>query len=259
MFDSFAKFKPGIFSEKFADFGHYEQCLGIRNDKFEGRYTLLFLNWPLPSCSLSQSKCPDSLRNRRRASPEQMRTIIGNSSWITGITDKVYYFYFEPMVMAVCVPSTCTNSDLKVLIHSVNQVTNFNVSLMSSESINDTVQSTTLSTVSGSILISLTIVTMVSTAYFWYFDQEESPTEDHSLTYSLFKNFDAISNSRKLLLETRNPKLSFLNGMKFVYLVMCICSHLYLPMTHGVKVFYCMYQNFHIQRMQFFLASSSQF
>ena len=226
MFDSFAKFKPGIFSDKFADFGHYEQCLWVKNDRFQGRYTLLFVDWPLPS------KSPP------RTSPKELTAIVGNDTWISGITNKAYYLYFEPMVMAVCAPSTCSNSDLKILIQSANEVTNFNISFMSSESIKDEVRSTPFSTFSGTILITLTFISFISTLYFWY-NEGEVPDSNWKL---LLKNFDAMSNSQKLLLETRNPRLSFLNGMKFVYLIMCICSHSYLPMTHGVKVFYCKYK-----------------
>lgn len=222
VFDSFSKFKPGIFNDKFADFGHYEQCLRVKNERFLGRYTLFHVQWPMPT------------KAQKRTNPEELRNIVGNETWISGMANKVYYFYFEPMVMAVCSPSTCSNSDIESLISSVNQVSSFNIKLISTESIDDNPERTILSTVSGTVLISLALITITSTVYYWYNGEQSD---------SWFKYFDAVSNSRKLLLETRNPRLSFLNGMKFVYLVMCICSHLYLPMSHGFKSFYCEYNN----------------
>ena len=86
MFDSFAKMRPGLFSYRFTDFGHYEQCL--HQTRPQARYVVLEVD-----VNSNDTKFYLNPIGRR-------------------------HFAFQKPLIAICIPGVCSEDDVTNMLNS---------------------------------------------------------------------------------------------------------------------------------------------
>lgn len=205
--DSIAKMRPGIFTNRYVDFGNYQQCLDVVHDeeKIIGQYSLIQIVWNQSEMVLKEYE-----------------------------GEPATAYNFENFVSAICYPSTCTTYDVEAFLDHFNTKLDINIKLLTietneSSSIDYSVQKI----MAAIILVSLFGMSHLSTTLCYYFGAEKMPT--------VVKVFDCGSAWEKLTSDSSSDvgkRLDFFNGIKVLYLVATICVHLYLPIRPLLSAMY---------------------
>lgn len=114
--DSNGYLPSGLLSGTFTALGNYDQCLSIHSSDYDigGKYCLLKIRPTLPK--------------KKKVIPFKDRIINLNNSllnikWIDEIFVKnLHYFYYYYIMIGICVPSTCDESDIKIIAEKCKQL-----------------------------------------------------------------------------------------------------------------------------------------
>lgn len=204
--DSTSKMRPGLFTNRYVDFGHYEQCLDAvdEENKNNGQYSLIQIVWSQNSPRLHHGE-PDTLDD----------------------------YNFENLVSAICYPSNCLKSDVEQVIEKFRIDTGITIKLLTSETKETSYSSYSQPKIIASlILLSLFGMTHFSSTLCFYFGEENMPT--------LVRVFDSGSAWQKLTADTSNfgRRLDFFHGIRVLYLIGAICVHLHIPIRPILSAMY---------------------
>ena len=207
LFDSFSKTHSGFLGERPYDYGDYNQCLKAQFNGSDTRYVILALAMPVPED-----------RKIIKYHDEQ-------DNWIAEFSNKIPGFRTANVPFAICLPTTCTEEDVKQMIQS-NTIKNLmhpsHFQLYSTESLNDEVKSDRplLRLISMALLLGI-VGTVAASTLLNYVTPESK----------ILRSFDAVANTEKLFSDGKpeNRNLSFMNGLRALYLILNIPSHVGIP------------------------------
>lgn len=204
MYDSFAKFKPGLLSNRFTDFGHYEQCL----KHTKSRYVILQVD----------------------IEPGYEKIYFKKNSY--------RHFIFQKPIVAICVPSTCSESNVSSILksHHVTSIIHpYKLQLVASELLgeNSFDSHQTVRTISRLILLSIVTANIIATIF-----TKLRPIE--ASKYSIITCFDLIKNTKAIFQPIRpeHSRTTFFNGFRTMYLLFAISGHLLVPMSPALRPYY---------------------
>ncbi|XP_076343418.1 nose resistant to fluoxetine protein 6-like isoform X2 [Tachypleus tridentatus] len=117
MVDAMGKLPSGFLEGTFMALGAYDECVKIRvlnrygdNEEFRGKYCLIEGNVHLP-------KKPKRVSAKTKA----LNTSLFESGVFLELSHYAHFFYYFNLMFGVCVPSTCTESDVKEMVKNVDQ------------------------------------------------------------------------------------------------------------------------------------------
>lgn len=205
MFDSFAKFKPGLLSNQFTDFGHYEQCLTQTNPP--ARYVLLEVD-----IEASERKFSNQINER--------------------------HFLFQKPLVAICVPGVCTESNVTAVLESDNVVPiihPFKLKVITSELIgsNEIKEHKLLRYSSRTILAIIIGCSVISTICIRFLTHLK-------LRHPLMDCFDVYKNTQAIFqpIKEEHQRTAFFNVFRSNYLLFAIYGHLLVPMSPSLRPYY---------------------
>lgn len=198
MFDSNSKFQPGFLFDELVSFGSYDQCI-----EAGGTHHLYRIHWPLPINKVLMIDL-----NSTRLQPNH---------WLSRINFYHNFLYMETFIHSVCLPSHCSTYDLELLfqLNHIPVKVEFNFTDNHSAHLLNV-----LKYMSRSTVLLLICCTLLAT-----FGQNFCP---RALSY-----FNAYSNTREILKSSSNgdaTRLTFLNGIRFIYFLVNVYSHFAITM-----------------------------
>ena len=207
LFDSMSKSHSGFLTDRPFDHGAYYQCLRSQFNNQSARYALVQVMMPLPHDS------------------KEIKYMDEEDSWISQFSNYMSMMRGAHVPVALCLPAACSEQDIRTIVESdfIREITDpIQLKLMSTESLDDEVipKRPWLRTISRIILWSITITVFTSTLVNYL-----SPESKFLVA------FDAVANTRKLNAGTReeNKSLAFFNGIRALYLIFNIPSHVGIP------------------------------
>ncbi|RWS22622.1 nose resistant to fluoxetine protein 6-like protein [Leptotrombidium deliense] len=122
--DSSAKFPvSGTIEGTLGDIGRYDECLDVQNEAntISGQYCSFLLHPPLPPRPRFHTICNQI---------QQLLNISRPGKLFRWIAENAHYFYYVPIRLGLCTPSTCSPEDITSLLESAVKPFSLNVSLL---------------------------------------------------------------------------------------------------------------------------------
>lgn len=239
LFDSYAKVSPGFLGDRLQDFGHYSQCIKSTFEGTASRYVLLAIHWPVPEVKGKTSWTTLAM------SPGQFEQLASEKTrenytrhWIGKFNRNIDSLTMYPQLLAVCVPSTCGNSDVSGLLTQLQaHIAPLNISVYSSETLAEDSFSeyngSKIQIVSRLTLALVILLTLVSTVLCILNPQKWKE--------SFLGHFDAKSHTARLFSFPHSSavrRTEFISGYKGLYLISGISNHAYMPLTPAIAFHY---------------------
>ena len=206
MLDSFAKMKPGLFSHQFTDFGNYQQCL-TKTDP-PARYVVL--------------------------------EILVNSNDTKYFLDPIArrHIWIQNPLVAVCVPGTCSESDVSTVITSqlVASLTNpYSLRVLTSELLGEDqfTDHVYLRYFSRFVLVSILLMSVVSTLLVHLLPKKFAK-------HKVLSSFDLVTNAAILFLDPDQNyvRTQFFNGFRFFFNLISITVHIIIGVSPALLPYY---------------------
>ncbi|RWS05841.1 Nose resistant to fluoxetine protein 6-like protein, partial [Dinothrombium tinctorium] len=195
-----------------SDFGDFEECIHIKADSIIGQYCVLSLNFPLPPKPL--------LSSRKAISLDLKGTDLEGTYYQLYATD-VRPLYNEAINFGFCVPSNCTQSEIKNVIYEYFRETNLNANLKGCSSLE--IQNASFEEHPfhrNYFMIAMILFILVATYL--------AEIVKQGLLADILKSFSVIRNTEKLWPTSQNGEreLGFVHGLRFYFHVWTILGHL---------------------------------
>lgn len=240
MLDASGKMPEGLFHGSLTAFGDMGECLEVRainrrlngklEEYFQGQYCAMNLRFKLPPKPARYS--PKTFLKNLTDQVPLYKALLGDVS--------VGYFYFTPIRMALCVPSTCTQTDIQTLGMAVGDLAQIDVTVPFCEKREPT-RYTTLQLIAMAILAFFFCMVLLGTfldvaprlLHSWanedivapYADEKDSGIRKN-LVLDVLLSFSAFSNGKRLLsTRTGIGALEALHGMRVITMAWIILGH----------------------------------
>ncbi|XP_077505446.1 nose resistant to fluoxetine protein 6-like [Amblyomma americanum] len=239
MLDASGKMPEGLFFGSLTAFGDMGECLQVRainrrlngklEEYFQGQYCALDIRFKLPPKPARYS--PKTFLKNLTDQIPLYKHLLGDVS--------VGYFYFTPIRMALCVPSTCSQSDIQTLGSAVGDLAQLDVSVPFCEKLQPT-QYTTLQLISMAILAFFFCLVLLGTfmdvaprvLHSWVshgdvtsYAEKDSET-NRNVVLDVLLSFSAFTNGKRLLsTRTAIGVLEPLHGMRVITMAWIILGH----------------------------------
>ncbi|XP_054710354.1 nose resistant to fluoxetine protein 6-like [Uloborus diversus] len=229
--DSSAKMVTGVLTGSVASFGSYDQCLDTvsPNSQIQGQYCTIETRPPLP-------KKPRfyALNQRLKAFSR-----FENDTGMLGVmTKNAQLFYMFPFRIGICVPSTCSVSDvLNVSNFVVKKFFNASLTVPRCEVKEEVVIKS--SQIPILIVIAVLAALVIGGTVIDYRRQNESELKlsqkDLSIGTKIAVSFSAISNWKTLMdVKTGADTLSVLQGIRVFSMFWVILGHTYFHLNFKI-------------------------
>lgn len=239
MLDASGKMPDGLFYGSLAAFGDMGECLHVRainrrlngklEEYFQGQYCALNIRFKLPPKPARYS--PKTFLKNLTDEVPLYKHLLGDVS--------VGYFYFTPIRMALCVPSTCTQKDIQTLGSAVGDLAQLDVTVPFCEKLKPT-EYTTLQLIAMGILAFFFCLVLLGTFLdvaprllnSWASHDTSSQCSEkdkemgNNLALDALLSFSAFSNGKRLLsTRTAIGVLEPLHGMRVITMAWIILGH----------------------------------
>lgn len=229
LFDSFSNIQAGYLSDRVHSFGHYDQCIKSSFNLKPSRYALIKIEWPLPQFG-------DNLSNKISIDEWEKEGFMSNS-WLVNFSKNIDHFEGLPQLVAICIPSQCSESDLRSILSLVSsKIDKVNLSLHSSQSVREDphewYNGSLIQRTSRGVLLLLVTWILFSTFM--------CQVAKKLTRLPFIKSFDVINNTRELFDFTSDSvsQTNFISGYKGLYLLAAIFHHLSLPLEASIGHFF---------------------
>ncbi|KAH7984646.1 hypothetical protein HPB52_023389 [Rhipicephalus sanguineus] len=229
----------GLFYGSLAAFGDMGECLHVRainrrlngklEEYFQGQYCALNIRFKLPPKPARYS--PKTFLKNLTDEVPLYKHLLGDVS--------VGYFYFTPIRMALCVPSTCTQKDIQTLGSAVGDLAQLDVTVPFCEKLKPT-EYTTLQLIAMGILAFFFCLVLLGTfldvaprlLQSWASHDTSSQCSEkdkemrNNVALDVLLSFSAFSNGKRLLsTRTAIGVLEPLHGMRVITMAWIILGH----------------------------------
>lgn len=224
--DSSGKGKSGFTYGYIADYGNFDQCLGIKvsnghREEFHGKYCMVNMRFPLTKQPERGFLRPMKLNLTATKLEDTIYQYYGNYTEL---------FYYDTFTLGVCIPSTCSREELASMLRHTFRAYQLTIEPRKyCEDNNDLLE--IFMRKSWDVKLSLIILFVLGSIVFWstilnYFFP--------SLPY--VNNFCAIRNTKKLTADYVDPsmkKLMFFDTFKCFFQLGGTLAHLilFIPVT----------------------------
>ena len=126
MINSWGRFPPsGIFQGTFTDLGNYDQCVEIQipDDNSSGQYCLVDFKPKLPPLKFTQTMFKSVNKSLIFKSIYDSNSLT-NSSGADYIIKNSHFTYFEAIKIGFCIPSDCSQKEIKSIVKLSKQLIN---------------------------------------------------------------------------------------------------------------------------------------
>lgn len=205
--------------------GKYDQCTNVRdgNHRTVASYAIATLHMPLPTDSAKVTRIDLSDTDAK-------------GSWLEKLATDYVMFYSMQFDLGLCYPSRCSVNEIEKLIQHAAKSSSVPLRVdFKFRSLTETKHQSenAYKTLSVSIILSLLVIVMTSTILSFKYPD---------MTPRFALHFCAISNTNAIFKDTsdvQTKRLAFLNGIRFMYLLMSLAGHVYIcvgvqsPQTHS--------------------------
>ncbi|KAF8782074.1 Nose resistant to fluoxetine protein 6 like protein [Argiope bruennichi] len=223
--DSTAKGMDGVLSGTFSAFGVYDQCLETtvlhpkKKDEilFQGQYCMIDFRFPLP---------PKAKRYRLYDRLDDLQNFTGTEV-MKFFTTKVHLMYYAPMKLGICIPSGCTEDDLKSMLNFVASDYKLDIEIPRCEIKQ---KETTVSGIQVFAVVAICVLTTFLLLGTWM-ELSCEPIHNPSkyLGNRILLSFSAIANFKRLIsTKTADENLRCLRGILFFTITWVVYGHAYL-------------------------------
>lgn len=227
LFDSFSTSQAGWLTDRIHSFGRYEQCLQSTFLSVPSRYALIQLHWPHLVNTSSQ------LTNRLSSDHVTGQT----DRWMIHFSRHSDHFEMIPQLIAICIPSQCSEDDLNEVTHFISKQSNLvTVTVHSTQSkIEDAhswYEGSFIQLTSRALLIIFVCWLLIASLLCY-----RKPSMSNKLlvgSFYLKKNLTDLFD----LTSDISSSTNFISGCKGIYLLTGIYSHLSLPLEDSLVYFF---------------------
>lgn len=217
MLDATGKIKSGFLRLGFTDFGNYDQC--IKSEKT--RYCRLRFKHPLPDWTVFEEG--ERIIMEKIADENFMKKFVRYHSFL----------YAESVLQGICVPATCSTSDLNLIALKVSSKASLPFRL--SVSCDEDISRAKSAKFASSILILCTLFTIAATLFV-------NHTSYVKGDLAVLTNFDIVTNTKAIFRVSSNPdtrRLMFFGGIRLVYLLVTSGLHYFIVACTSAWTLYC--------------------
>ncbi|KAF8782021.1 Nose resistant to fluoxetine protein 6 like protein [Argiope bruennichi] len=229
MADATGKLPGGVLEGTVMAFGSYTECLKIRvkhssngKENFRGRYCMIGYKSPLLSPLHEKTPAGDSYVDAYGVPP----------SWVTMLINRTGpYLTRVAFWFGTCVPSSCTEDDVKEIFTSVTKPLGMSVKLAGCETDEPGTTWPTSALIALCFLCLILGTCLLGTildVIIRYQVETQQHSEPDFVTFRILRAFSLYSNTEKLFAGTSgNDTLSCFHGIRFFSAVWIILGHTY--------------------------------
>lgn len=207
-----------------SDLGKRDSCLKIHvdlenNEGFLGKYCVVKVNFPLPSVKPGQDLDPTTAISLNL--PPDLKTTVYDY-----YADRIAFFYRDAFSFGICIPSTCSRTDINNILTVTAEGTELNVTLRKyCDSFEERQQERVpFSThIMAALLILMLIAVLMSTVL-----NQAIVTFGMGIDTKYIKCFDIIINTKRLVTAGTNPHYNRMRAaepLKGLSQICAICGH----------------------------------